>query len=351
MLKKTLCAVSCACGLLAATENTDPSLPSSRPFAPKGSNLFILADWLYWQANETGLSYALNNEDFDASDDTIMGSGHTAQPKFDWHSGIRLGVGYNLPHDDWDIGFVWTWYEDQANDSQHSPGESPTVLPVFLHPNVYNGQSIVASLSADANLFLHLNMLDLNLGKQFKLSKALSLKPRIGIRTTWLNQSYNIHYSDLFDKTPSIVLDKYSTNIQNNFWGLGMLGGLSSEWEIKWGLSIFGDAALSVLYGFFDNSYAESYITPTGAAGLVIADDNSFRVGRAIADLQLGLRWTFPSIKDRVKVILQAGWEQHMFFSQNQIMHFVDGQSWGNFVQNQGDVDLQGWSAAAHFYF
>ncbi len=351
MLKKSLCAMILICSLLSAQESTELSFPSSRPSAPKGSNLFVLAEWLYLQANETGLSYAINNEDFDVSDDTIMGSGHTAQPKFDWHSGIRLGLGYNLPHDDWDIRFIWTWYEDQADDAQHSYGQSPTVLPIFLHPNVYNGQSIAACNSADANLFLHLNMLDLNLGKQFKLSKALSLRPRVGIRTAWLNQHYNIHYSDLFDKTSSLVLDEYSTSVQNNFWGLGILGGFGSEWNIKWGLSIFGDAAISLLYGFFDNNYSESYITPTGAGGLVLAEDNSFHIGRAIADLQLGLRWASPCLKDRVKIVLQAGWEQHMFFSQNQIMHFVDGQSWGNFIQNQGDVDFQGWSAALHLYF
>ena len=358
MLKTTLCVITCSCTLLSALENTinkDTILPvylsSSQPYAPKGSNLFLLAEWIYWQANETGLSYAVENENFNILDDTIMGSGHVVQPKFDWHSGVRFGLGYNIPHDGWDVQFVWTWYEDQANNEQTSSGDNPTILPTYIHPNIYNAQSIAASNSANANLFLHLNMMDLDLGKQFKVSKALSLKPFLGLRTAWLNQTYNIQYTDLFDKSADLVLNEYSTNIKNNFWGIGILGGLGSEWNLKWGISFFGNCALSLLYGFFDLDHTESFIHTSGFGDIVISDTNSFRASRAIADLQLGLRWSASCIKDRLKIVLQGGWEQHMFFSQNQMTRFIDGQSWGTFVQNQGDVDFQGWSAAAHLYF
>ena len=138
MTRKLFCVIMSLCSFASATENNPSILPSSNPNAPKGSGLFVFTEWLYWQANETGLSYAINNPDFDLLDDTITGSGHTAQPKFDWHSGIRLGLGYNIPHDDWDVEFVWTWYEDQANNNQSSPGESPTIFPLFVHPNLYN---------------------------------------------------------------------------------------------------------------------------------------------------------------------------------------------------------------------
>lgn len=353
-LKTTLLALSCTYNLVSAETNPptqEIELPSSRAEAPKGSNLFVSGDWLYWQANETGLSYAIDNEDFDILNDTIMGSGKTAQPKFDWHSGLRLGIGYNLPHDEWDAQFIWTWYEGLGENRVQSKTDSPTILPTFVHPNVYNAQSIAACLSADANLFMHLNLLDLELGKQFRLSKSLSLKPYLGIRNAWLNQNYNIQYENLFDKTAELILDEYSTSIKNNFWGIGILGGLGSDWNLKWGLSLFGDFAFSLLYGFFDTSYTESYITPTGAGNLVVSDSNSFKAGRAIADLQLGLRWISNCLKDRLTVVLQAGWEHHMYFSQNQIMRFTDGQNWGTFVQNQGDVDFQGWSAAMRLYF
>jgi hypothetical protein len=368
VIKSTLSITICSCSILTAVENNDAlqsttsstvsknqntevTLPSSSPYAANGTRLYAIAEWLYFQANESGLAYAINNEDFDILDDCIMGSGSVGQPKFDWHSGFRLGLGYNLPHDEWDMQLLWTWYEDQADSNEHSPGESPTIFPLFVHPNIYNPQSIAACLDAGASLFMHLNILDLDIGKQFRLSKSLSLKPHTGIRTAWLNQNYNINYSNLFDKSGEVVLDEYSTNIKNDFWGIGILAALGSQWDIKWGLSLFGDGAISLLYGFFDNSYSESFITPTGAGNVVVTNDNSFRASRAIMDLQLGLRWTSSAIKEKVKIVLQAGWEQHLFFSQNQIIRFVDSQNWGTFVQNQGDVDFQGWSAGAHIHF
>lgn len=355
MLKIAACIMTGSCVFLSASEpSTDTPysfLPSSDPYAPSGSHLFVFAEWLYWQANETGLSYALNNPDFDITDDTIMGSGYAAQPKFDWRSGTRLGIGYTFPHDQWESSLAWTWYTGQATDSQTSTGEIPTILPIFIHPNLYNPGAIAACLSGDSNLFLHLNVLDLGLGKQVKLSKALSIRPHVGIRSAWLNQNYNINYTQLFEKGGSIVLDEYSTNISNDFWGIGMLGGFGSQWDLKWGISFFGDVALSLLYGFFDTSIAESFITPSGHGNLVVSNTNNFRAGRAIVDLQLGLRYTSPCIKDRCMIVLQGGWEQHMYFSQNQIMHFTDAQSWGNFVQNQGDVDFQGLSLGASLYF
>ena len=317
----------------------------------KGTGLFVIGEWLYWQANENGLAYAINNEDFEILDDCIMGSGSVAQPSFDWYSGFRLGLGYSLPHDCWNIESVWTWYQDQATDAQTSPGSDPTIFPLFVRPNVYNPQAIAACLSAKANLFLHLNVIDLDISRQCKISKALSLKPYAGLRTAWLNQSYDLEYQDLYDKTGESVLEIYNTNIQNDYWGIGILAGLGSQWDIKWGLSLFGDAAFSLLYGFFDNSYFESFITPVGNGALVVAEDNSYRVSQAITDLKIGIRWTSPPIKQRAQIVLQGGWEQHIYFSQNQIMRFVDSQNWGTFVQNQGDVTFQGWSASLHLYF
>ena len=327
-------------------------LPSARPEAPKGCNLFAWADWLYWQPSETGLSYAIYNEDLDLSSDTLMGSGHVAQPKFDWNSGIRLGLGYNLPHDQWDLTFLWTWYEGTGDGSEQSDKKNtPAILPSFVHPNAYNDQSIVAALSANADISIHLNMLDLDLGKQVKLSQSVSLKPSLGLRSAWVNQTYSIEYQNLFDKTAERVLNDYRTHINNDFWGIGIFGGFSSDWSLKWGLSLFGEGDLSLLYGFFDNSYEESFVTPKGNGNIVISDTNNFHTGRVIADLTLGLRWTTLCLKERLKVILQTGWEQHVFFSQNQILRFVDGQAWGSFVQNQGDLNFQGFSIGLHLYF
>lgn len=346
------------------TETNQPkapsfTLPTSRPVAKNGWNLFVTADWLYWQANETGLGYAFTQDDFNPATPELMGFGEIANPSFDWASGFRLGFGYNIPHDQWDLALVWTWYDGSANDSQSSSNKTnPTVFPSFIHPNLYNDENIFSCLSAESDLSIHLNVIDLDLGRQFKAGKWLSLRPYFGIRSAWVNQVYDVNYYDLYhydldDKEEHFVLNNYDTHIKNDFWGIGPKGGLGIDCGLKWGLSLFGDLSASLLYGLFETSYTESFTLPSDpeVPRVPFGEDNNFHAGRAILDSQLGLRWNTSFSKERFRLVIQAAWEHHMFFSQNQILRFVDGQSWGSFVQNQGDLYFQGWTASSGFYF
>jgi hypothetical protein len=333
-------------------------LPSSRPEVKKGVNLYTQGDWLYWQASETGLGYALNQAGFSPSQPETMSVGQVASPSFDWKSGFRIGLGYNIPRDQWDVKLLWTACNGTGTDSQTSNSSvTPTIYPSLIHPNAYNDEDIFSCFSANSNLSIELNQLDLDMGRQFKIGKKLSFKPYIGIRNAWISQTYNVNYLDLYSydedtKTEFFVLDEYLTHITNDFWGIGMKGGFSTEWDLRWGLSLFSDFTTSLLYGLFDTSYSESFtLNDPEVEGVTLAETNNFHAGRAVLDLQLGLRWGRLLNSDRLKLILQAGWEHHAFFSQGQILRFVDGRSWGNFVQTQSDLYFQGWTASASIYF
>jgi len=309
-------------------------------------------DWLYWQASETGLEYALNQDMFDVIHPVFMGFGEVANPKFDWQSGFRAGIGYHIPHDHWDLSLLWTWNEGQGSDSQKSKQEhSPTVLPILIHPNTYNDEAIIACMTASYDALIHLNLVDLDLGRLCKAGKRFFIKPHFGIRTGWINQIHNAVYNDLFDKTGNQVLKHYATHMTNNFWGLGPRGGFEADFSLGYGLSLVGDFSLSLLYGLFKTSYSELITTELNEQATTLVTDNSFRTGKVSTDMELGLKWTRGFAKDRVKLILQGGWEHHMFFSQNQMTRFVDGQNWATFVQNQGDLYFQGWTASFSFLF
>ncbi|HEY4713060.1 MAG TPA: Lpg1974 family pore-forming outer membrane protein, partial [Aquirhabdus sp.] len=111
------------------------------------------------------------------------------------------------------------------------------------------------------------------------------------------------------------------------------------------------DAAFSLLYGCFKTAFHELDRSLSGIGSPYAAVHNSFRQTAAITDLQLGLRWDHMFSKDRYHFGIQAGWEHHMFFSQNQLTHFVDDAEIGNFVLNQGDLTTQGWTLSARFDF
>ena|SRR3990167_4809322 len=331
-------------------------LPSSRPKALHDWNLFAEGDWLYWKANETGLGYALNQEGFDPNHIELMGFGDVVNPHFYWESGFRLGLGYNFPRDQWTLQLLWTWYEGKAGGSITTTKEEGAIIyPSLLHPNFFNDQNIFSTNQAKSNLLIHLNVLDLDLCREFKTGKHLSLKPRVGIRSAWINQNYDISYQDLtyYDPTSKEILpalNLYTTNMTNNFWGLGPFSGLDTNWNLGKGFSLFGDFSIALLYGSFDISQSENFVA-TGGEGLILSEKNNFHAGRAVTDLQLGIRWQSSFAKDRFRFLVQGGWDHHMFFSQNQMFHFVSGQNWGVFVQNQGDLYFQGWNLSTGFYY
>ena len=78
---------------------------------------------------------------------------------------------------------------------------------------------------------------------------------------------------------------------------------------------------------------------------------NSTRGDKAVTDLQLGLRWARMFDNDRWGLMLQAGWEHHMWFGQNQMLRFTDNTTQAAFVVNQGDLSYQGWTLNVRFDF
>jgi hypothetical protein len=223
------------------------------------------------------------------------------------------------------------------------------------------GANSLTSLSAQSHYKLHFNMLDWEMGREFFAGKSLTLRPFFGVRSAWIKQKYEVDYNNVYVTSP--VCSKFTTNITNNFWGLGPRVGLNGEWQLGSGLSLYGNAALSALYGFFHLYQSEHVDNPiddpdqgplfptADAAGQVTGINNSFHAVKVATDLQIGLRWDYMFCHDACHIGLHAGWQQELFFSQNQIMNFPNLYEIGQFYQNQGDLGFQGWTVGARFDF
>jgi hypothetical protein len=85
--------------------------------------------------------------------------------------------------------------------------------------------------------------------------------------------------------------------------------------------------------------------------GLYANVHNSYRISQPVLDLALGLQWDYMFCNDRIHLGLHAGWEHHIYFSQNQFPSFTNAVSKGIYVSNQGDLALQGWTIGARLDF
>lgn len=91
---------------------------------------------------------------------------------------------------------------------------------------------------------LNYNAIDLEMGRSYFVSKRLSLRPQIGLRTAWLYQEFKTAFSNAF----GFLLDS-RLFAKDKYWGVDPRAGIISDWKLGYGLSVFGNLAGSLLYG------------------------------------------------------------------------------------------------------
>lgn len=320
--------------------------PSGRPQVRDGADLFFTADWLIWQAHENGLGYAIKAQSGQPLDSALY---HSSVKNYDfhWNSGFRVGLGWNTPHDGWDLLANWTWFQNKA-EGNIGVGSSHLLLPTGAYEPA--NSALDGFRSVNAHWRLHLNLIDLELGREFFVSKWMTLRPFAALRSGWIFQNQEITFRKATPATEQVGMYLKGSC---NYWGIGPRMGLNTQWGLGHGVSFFGNAGASLLYGFFDIDTRQEQLFSDSTYNDAVTDTDGMRVGRAITEFALGFRYDTMLADDRCHFSLQAGWEQLMFFGQNQFKQFIGTTeaNTGSYVSNQGDLTIQGWTIAARVDF
>jgi hypothetical protein len=299
---------------------------------------FVTADYLYWLAQEGGTAYA--------TEITLENKGKVRNLNFKWDSGFRVGLGYRMPHDHWEIYANWTHFITDA-DAQSTtltnylyPQWATNVQPTLDNPVTY----------LDARWDLHLNLVDGEIARVFFPTSCFSFRPHIGVRGAWIEQSYKTNLSGGITGSTLIFAD--NIKITNDFRSVGFRAALDTEWTFLCHWSLFGNIGGSLLYGAFHIRRVEEQSTATHLAlttAVDIADD--FHQCIPTFDIALGLRWAY-NFSQRIALRLQAGWEFNDFFSQNKFEHILFSEnSTYSFIANNDDLTTQGLTVSASFEF
>ena len=152
-----------------APQYMDTGLPnlSDRP-ASQDRSIDIFADALYWHATETvDWAYTrVSSPNFERATYKTL--------SFGWDPGFRVGLGYNMHHDQWDTQLTYTWFQTEATNRANG-----AVVSGFLAARL----SLLEPFTTGKIRFnLHYNMFDWDLGRSFFVSRSLSLRPYIGLR-------------------------------------------------------------------------------------------------------------------------------------------------------------------------
>lgn len=323
--------------------------PSANPDVHRWADPYLTADFIWWKAVEQGLDYGFNGTTTFAHD---ADKGKLKHPKFSYEPGFKVGFGLKGRHDGWDFFAQYTRLVTDSDDTKShinsdSDGDSQVQSNIVV-PEFNNFNSFWAE-EAEAKWNLNFNVIDLELGRNFWISKRLTLRPFVGLKFDWTTQKFHVEYEDLVDTSNDFSTnlsdgDDINIKMHQDQWAAGLRTGLNTSWYMWNHWTIFGDFALSGMVNDFNVKRTDTFDTAVFGEYIQNHVKRKAQPVTAVLEFALGLRFETTWHHDDYMFQLQAGWEEQIWFGQNQFIFFPNGSG-------GADLSFQGLTVKAAFWF
>jgi len=316
--------------------------PSAGPFIQNGYNVFLTGEFLWWKGIQEGLRYATSGVLIQRGT-TLSSSGKSHSVHYPWKPGFRVGIGFYPKHDGWDIYARYTWFHSSSTDRAQSADGN--MVPIGVTIRGLTNASINGVTSARSNWDLHYNTVDVELGRNFLLSRFLAARLFFGPRGIWINQDWDTRYSSsqiTFGNGPSLA-GTMTTNQDQETWGVGIRMGFNGTWTFYKGFSIISDASFSGVWIDYDVTRRDRISQTTGGSATTANIKSDSDTIIANIDLMLGLRGEWWFQQDRYHIAAQLGWENQVWINYG---HFISYNGCYN-----GDLSFCGLTAKLRFDF
>ena len=313
---------------------------------------FVTGDYTFWTAREDNIEFAVGTIVQGPGAVKGGGKGHIYRPDDKWVSGFKVGMGTDFCHDGWDLYAEYTWFKSTSSNNKpqgFSPNfmfGDPTLGDIYwnidAHEPEFNGYT-----SASAKWRLNMNIVDLELGRNFYVSPRLMLRPFYGLKGAWNKQKMNVAFVGIQStQTGTFIPIVASMDNALKTWGIGLRAGVDTSWHFCRNFSILGDLAFTALWEQFKSRRYDN--TASGGAVLdsfVDNKENQYLV-KPIIEWMAGLKWETGLSCDAYHLSITAAWEEQVWFGQNQFMRTRNTS-----VGTGGDLTLQGLTVDVRFDF
>lgn len=304
---------------------------SARPEVD-GAGAYFMIDALVWKANVGGSEYSYT----DASSIAAYPlSGSFKDTDFGWDWGLKVGLGYNFEHDNWEADLLFTYFSSSESNSVAS-GATGSIIPLKGAADLGSptGGLDYCTRATSSYKFVYDNI-DVELARNYFVSKNLSLRPHFGLKNTWINLTQTVRYTGGAFTLGSTFLNKDVSK----FWGIGPAAGVNSKWHLCNGFSLFGDVSGSLLWGYYKVNHHENNSTaPTTNDIYLTANMHRFA---PTAQLALGLAYDAYMNEDKQHIGISLGWETIYYWRVNQMLQIVDFST-RKYNRASEDVSMQG---------
>lgn len=301
------------CGL------SEPKCACYAQGCPNEKGAILSFDSLWWQAQTSGFSYALNEQnplfttaDAGQSDGTLV----RVPPGYD--PGFRVGLGWNIDYDRWVLSGSWVWFTNHVKTvNVRSDLVDGSISAQGFYPQwpVASGTAYGPYRRVRGSYRILYNAIDLGFGRPFYMTRSLALNFTLGARGAWIRQKFFDEFTQPLQT--GALPQKQSFDGKNNWWGVGPLTGLQSNWEMGKGFSFLGRAAGSLLYGKTITWFTTQFVASSSET---FTPDRCFldSIRMVVPNLQffLGLGYKACYRCDSVYLEIDTGWEVNYYWSQ-----------------------------------
>lgn len=268
----------------------------------------LYADALILQAKEGGLEFAIedSNGAIRAIRNGFVKGFSSSRSDYDFNAGLRVGMGFLFSDDRWNCDIVWTFLKITDSKGIQLSGQS-VLNPLWLFPSVnQTNQTLHAVWESNFNL------LDFRMGKAFQISRSLIANPHLGGRIAFLDQHFSVQYGGFYGATRGAI-----SHNDNDFSGLGLRGGLDTEWKLCPDLAFFGNIASALMWGHFE-------IAQNLAQGVSSGYDLTQNMNQNIPNLEIamGISWSHSFNRDQFRLDTRLGYEFQQWWDMNQLRRF-----------------------------
>lgn len=324
-------------------------------------NLKLYGEFLWWKVSQEKMQYTAlfetgffgtpgaevaANDSPEAADLLITTAPlkiRVVEPSFTWRPGFRVGIGYDFPCSNWDVGFAWTSLHQKIDSHAPSPffGEAPLTVIGFVNDDV--GPPDIAK----SRWRFQLNTVDLFFGRYCNVC-CFKVHPYIGLKAASIVQSQRITYFDFGHIYGYEAFNGAFSHKKNNFYGIGPSVGFDMAWTFCRNFTLTSGINGALLAGRFHLRNNLNNIPPWN--GWSVNQREKHRV-RPMVDLRIGIDWD-ACLCNRYPLLLGISYEVQYWWNQWQV--FPSAQSSlidGGEVSSQGDLMMHGITAQAALAF
>lgn len=306
-------------------------------------DFYATGSFIYWQPIQENMNLGVIS---DSSGTTDLVNGKEVGVNWKYQPGFQLGIGMDDACGQWGSYIEYTWFEAKESVKKNLDINNAAInllparqIPDFLNPQYKYGAE---------KWTLKMNLIDWDISKRYAICEQLSLRPFVGLRGAFIDQSIHVEYLNFTEDYLAIWPSTF-THQQSHSWGVGPRVGLYSEYNLGDGFRLYAEEEVDLLYTQYKLK-SHQYSAIAFPSQYIVKQKNADYL-RTHLQIDLGFGWSTFCGNDGYHIDLSADYNFQAFYDQNMFRSISSTQAVGKSTLPNGNLYIHGLTASVRIDF